>query len=72
MIKKRLGILGGGQLGMFICQAAKNFGIHTTVFSTKESFSAKKFCDDYIIGEFNSKKKIQELWSIKKYMLAIK
>ena len=60
MIEKRLGILGGGQLGMFICQAAKNFGIHTTVFSTTENFSAKKFCDDYIIGKFNSKKKIQE------------
>ena len=42
MIEKRLGILGGGQLGMFICQAAKNFGIHTTVFSTTENFSAKK------------------------------
>ena len=60
MIKKKLGILGGGQLGMFICQAAKNFGIHTTVFSTTENFSAKNFCDDYIIGTFNNNKRIQE------------
>ena len=31
MIKKKLGILGGGQLGMFICQAAK-YKIDTIVF----------------------------------------
>tara|TARA_Y100000589_G_scaffold327898_1_gene370753 strand:- start:443 stop:1480 length:1038 start_codon:yes stop_codon:yes gene_type:complete len=60
MIKKKLGILGGGQLGMFICQAARNFGIYTTVFSTTKDFSAKDFCDNYIIGKFNDYKKIQE------------
>tara|TARA_Y100001968_G_scaffold328631_1_gene376195 strand:- start:270 stop:1307 length:1038 start_codon:yes stop_codon:yes gene_type:complete len=60
MIKKKLGIIGGGQLGMFICQAAKNFGIHTTVFSTTEKFSAKEFCDNFIIGKFSNEKKIKE------------
>ena len=49
-----LGIIGGGQLGMFICQAAKTFGIKTSIFSENSDFSAKKFCDQYFIGKFNN------------------
>ena len=60
MNKKKLGILGGGQLGMFICKSAKKFGIQTSVFSTTRDFSAKKFCDQFYIGEFTNKKKIKE------------
>ena len=37
-----LGIIGGGQLGMFICQAAKSLGIKTSIFSENPEFSAKK------------------------------
>ena len=48
-----LGIIGGGQLGMFICKAAKRLGIKTSIFSEIEDFSAKKFCDQYFIGKFN-------------------
>ena len=48
-----LGIIGGGQLGMFICQAAKSLGIKTSIFSENPEFSAKKFCDQYFIGKFN-------------------
>ena len=56
MIKAKLGILGGGQLGMFICQAAKEFGITTTIFSQEKIFSAKKFCDNYIVGRYSNSK----------------
>ena len=48
----RIGIIGGGQLGMFICQAAKNLGIKTSIFSKVKDFSAKKFCDSFFIGDF--------------------
>ena len=54
MNKFNLGILGGGQLGMFICQAAKKNGITTTIFSEKKTFSAKNFCDNYIIGNYSN------------------
>ena len=48
-----LGILGGGQLGMFICQSATKHNIKTIVFSDKKNFSAKKFCDNFLIGSFS-------------------
>ena len=48
-MKNSLGILGGGQLGMFICQAAKKYNIKTTVFSDSKNFSAKEFCDNFLI-----------------------
>ena len=51
-MKNNLGILGGGQLGMFICQAAKKYKIKTTVFSHSKNFSAKEFCDNFLIGSF--------------------
>ena len=50
-----LGIIGGGQLGMFICQAAKNLGIKTSIFSNVKDFSAKNFCDSFYIGDFKDK-----------------
>ena len=40
MIKK-IGILGGGQLGMFICQAAKKYKIDTIVFSNSGNLVLK-------------------------------
>ena len=51
----RIGIIGGGQLGMFICQAAKNLGIKTSIFSEVKDFSAKKICDSFFIGDFKDK-----------------
>jgi Phosphoribosylaminoimidazole carboxylase (NCAIR synthetase) len=51
-MKNSLGILGGGQLGMFICLAAKKYNIKTTVFSDNKNFSAKEFCDSFLIGSF--------------------
>ncbi len=54
-----LGIIGGGQLGMFICLAAKKLGIKTSIFSENSDFSAKKFCDQYFIGKFNNYKVLE-------------
>tara|TARA_B100000029_G_C17522944_1_gene940622 strand:- start:330 stop:1370 length:1041 start_codon:yes stop_codon:yes gene_type:complete len=53
MNKFDLGILGGGQLGMFICQAAKKLNLSTVVLSQSKNFSAKNFCDLYLIGDYN-------------------
>ena len=60
MSNKTLGIIGGGQLGMFICIAARKVGLKTLVYSQEENFSARKFCDKYIIGNIKSKEKLEE------------
>ena len=60
MKKNSLGIIGGGQLGMFLCQAAKKQNLRTVVFSTTENFSAKNFCDSYFISDFNDNTKIDK------------
>ena len=57
MSNKTLGIIGGGQLGMFICIAARKIGLKTLVYSQEEDFSARKFCDKHIIGNIKSKEK---------------
>ena len=51
-----LGIIGGGQLGMFLCQAAKDLGINTSVLSETEEFSAKSFCNKFFVGKFSDSK----------------
>ncbi len=60
MKKSSLGIIGGGQLGMFLCQAAKKENLRTVVFSTTENFSARDFCDFYLISDFNNNTKIDK------------
>ena len=55
-----LGIIGGGQLGMFLCQAAKDLGINTSVLSETEEFSAKSFCDKFFIGKFSDSKILKD------------
>ena len=64
MSNKTLGIIGGGQLGMFICIAARKIGLKTIVYSQEEDFSARKFCDKHIIGNIKSKKKLENLLKI--------
>ena len=60
MRNKTLGIIGGGQLGMFICIAARKVGLKTLVYSEEEDFSARNFCDKHIIGNIKSKEKIEK------------
>ncbi len=60
MIKNKLGIVGGGQLGMFICIAAKKIGLRTIVYSNNKNFSAKRFCDNFFLGSFSDKNKIED------------
>ena len=60
MSNKTLGIIGGGQLGMFICIAARKIGLKTLVYSQEKDFSARKFCDKHIIGNIKNKEKIEK------------
>ncbi|MEM0953231.1 MAG: ATP-grasp domain-containing protein [Pseudomonadota bacterium] len=46
----RLGIIGAGQLGLYLCQAAKSLGIHTCVLSEDGRAPAVTFADHLVIG----------------------
>lgn len=60
MKKNRLGIIGGGQLGMFTCIAAQKKDIKSIILSETEEFSAKNFCDRYFISNFKNLNNIDE------------
>jgi len=60
---KNLGIMGGGQLGSLLAVAAKKLDIKTTVYCDDIDAPAQNFCDEFIFGEYNDKKKILEFVS---------
>ena len=55
-----LGIIGGGQLGSMLSVAAKKLNIKTIIYSDDIDAPAQKFCDEFIFGEYDNKKKIFE------------
>lgn len=54
MKNNRLGIIGGGQLGMFTCIAAKKKNVESVILSETQEFSAKNFCDRYFVSNFKN------------------
>ena len=55
-----LGIIGGGQLGSLLATAAKKLNIKTYILSDDPDSPAKKFCDNFIISDYNNIKNIEE------------
>ncbi|MSP07012.1 MAG: ATP-grasp domain-containing protein, partial [Candidatus Fonsibacter sp.] len=53
-----LGIFGGGQLGKFLVQSAKRLNIKTFVFTDSADSPAIYYCDDFIISNYENKKKL--------------
>ena len=53
-----IGVIGGGQLGMFICQSAKKFNKIVSVFTEKKDCSAKKFANNLFVGDYTNFEKI--------------
>ncbi len=60
MSKINLGIIGGGQLGSMLSIAAKKLNIKTIIYSDDIDAPAQNFCDEFIFGKYNDKKKIFE------------
>jgi 5-(carboxyamino)imidazole ribonucleotide synthase len=60
MSEIKLGIIGGGQLGSMLCQAAKKLNIKTIIYSDDVDSPAQNFCDEFISSEYNNKEKIYE------------
>ena len=55
-----LGIIGGGQLGSMLAVAAKKLNIRTIIYCDDIDAPAQNFCDEFIHGSYDDKKKIFE------------
>ena len=60
MSKITLGIIGGGQLGSMLASAAKKLNLRTIIFCDDSDAPAQNFSDEFIFGEYNDEKKIDE------------
>ena len=52
-----LGIIGSGQLGSLLCQAAKKLSIKTVVISDDEQGPAQNFSNEFIYSNYNDENK---------------
>ena len=55
-----LGIIGSGQLGMMLCQAAKKLNVKTVVISDDEQGPAQNYADKFIFSKYDNQEKIAE------------
>ena len=60
MFKPVLGIIGGGQLGSMLSQAAKKLDIRTIVYCDDKDAPAQHFADEFIFGEYDEINKLKE------------
>ena len=56
---KTIGILGGGQLGKMIADAAKRLGYHTLLYCPKGDNPAEYTVNEYIDGNWDDNKKLE-------------
>ena len=55
-----LGIIGGGQLGCLLSQAANKLNIETVIFSDDKNSPAKSLTKNFIIGNYDDENLIKE------------
>ena len=60
MSEIKLGIIGGGQLGSMLSEAAKKLNVKTVIYCDDVDAPAKNFCDEFIFGKYDEKEKIHE------------
>ena len=60
MNRPTLGIIGGGQLGSLLADAAKKIGIKTVILSDDINAPAKNFSGKFIYGNYNDQNIIDE------------
>lgn len=56
----KIGILGGGQLGRMLIQAASRLGISCSVFTPEENSPASQICDNTIVASYTDTIKLEE------------
>ena len=55
-----IGLLGGGQLGLMMVEAAKKFGVSVTVYEKKKICPAASACDELVVGDYQDKVLLRE------------
>ena len=55
-----LGIIGSGQLGSLLCQAARKLKVKTIVISDDNQGPAQNYADQFIFSKYDNKNKIKE------------
>ena len=55
-----LGIIGSGQLGSMLCQAAKKLNVKTVVISDDAQGPAQNFSDQFIFSKYDNQTKIKD------------
>ena len=55
-----LGIIGSGQLGSLLCQAAKKLNVKTVVISDDEQGPAQHYSNEFIYSKYDDENKIKE------------
>ena len=60
MSDSTLGIIGSGQLGSMLCQAAKKLNVRTVVISDDEQGPAQKYADQFIFAKYDDRQKIRQ------------
>ncbi len=55
-----LGIIGSGQLGSLLCEAAKKLNIKTVIISDDKEGPAQNYSDLFIFARYDDKAKVQE------------
>ena len=55
-----LGIIGSGQLGSLMCQAAKKLNVKTVVISDDQHGPAQNYSDEFIFSKYDNKNKIKD------------
>lgn len=61
IMKNRIGIIGGGQLGMMMAQSAKAMGFYVTVLDPTPQSPAGQVVDKQVVADFNDEKAIIEV-----------
>lgn len=60
-LEKRIGIIGGGQLGKMMIQEAKKMGIYVTILDPVENCPAHSIADGHIVADFKDEAGLRKL-----------
>ena len=57
---KVVGVLGGGQLGKMLCQAASQMGVKVAILDPLENCPASSVCHEHVVGSFDDGDTVRE------------
>ncbi len=64
ILNKKIGIIGGGQLGKMMILEAKKMGLYVIILDPVEHCPAHSISDEHIIADFDNEKEIKRLASL--------